>query len=113
MLQLGLAHCVSAWRGHRAVRYIHAHRLPETLHAADDAALAPDATTGAGTPAVRARIGPYMPMIDFGIWFCSRAGRSVPTSLDYMTTYALNTLHLPANVSFGVVVVTSICAMIF
>jgi MFS family permease len=86
------------------------HRLPETLHAADDAALAPDATTGA----LRLRVGirPYLPMIAFGIVLlsCGTIGSYV---LDYMTTYALNTLHLPANVSFGIIVVTSICAMIF
>jgi len=86
------------------------HRLPETLHAADDAALAPDATTGSLQP--RARIGPYFPIIAFGLILlsCGTIGSYV---LEYMTTYALNTLHLPADVSFGLLVVTSICAIIF
>jgi MFS transporter, MHS family, citrate/tricarballylate:H+ symporter len=86
------------------------HRLPETLHAADDAALAPDATSGA--LGRRARIGPYVPIIAFGLVLlsCGTIGSYV---LEYMTTYALNTLHLPAGVSFGLIVFTSICAIIF
>lgn len=85
-------------------------RLPETLHAADDAALAPDATRGA--LGFSARIGPYLPIIAFGLVLlsCGTIGSYV---LEYLTTYALNTLHLPAGVSFGLVVVTSICAIIF
>jgi MFS family permease len=83
-------------------------RLPETLHAADDAALAPDATLGALGPS--ARIGPYLPIIAFGLVLlsCGTIGSYV---LEYLTTYALNTLHLPPGIAFGVVVVTSICAI--
>jgi MFS family permease len=86
------------------------NRLPETLHAADDAALAPDATTG--ELRLRARIAPYLPIIAFGLVLisCGTIGSYV---LEYMTTYALNTLHLPADVAFGAMVVTSICGMIF
>jgi MFS transporter, MHS family, citrate/tricarballylate:H+ symporter len=86
------------------------NRLPETLHAADDAALAPDATRGTLRPS--ARIGPYLPIIAFGLVMlsCGTIGSYV---LEYLTTYALNTLHLPASVSFGLVVVTSICAIVF
>jgi len=85
-------------------------RLAETLDLADDRAHAPAATAGA--LALRARIGPYLPIIVFGLvlFSCSSIGAYV---LDYMTTYALNTLHLPANVAFGVVVVTSTCLMLF
>ena len=85
-------------------------RLPETLHAADDAALALDATSGA--LGLRARIGPHLPIIAFGLVLlsCGTIGSYV---LQYMTTYALNTLHLPAAASFGLIVVTSICAIIF
>jgi MFS family permease len=39
--------------------------LPETLHIADDAALAPDATTGSLT--VRARLRPYLALIVLGL----------------------------------------------
>jgi MFS transporter, MHS family, citrate/tricarballylate:H+ symporter len=84
------------------------HRLPETLHAADDAALAPDATSGA--LGLRARIKPHLPIIAFGLVLLS-SGTIGSYVLEYMTTYALNTLHLPAGVSFGLVVVTSICAI--
>jgi MFS family permease len=85
-------------------------RLPETLHAADDAALAPDATRGA--LGLSARIGPYLPIIAFGLVMLS-SGTIGSYVLEYLTTYALNTLHLPAGISFGLVVVTSICAIIF
>ena len=85
-------------------------RLPETLHAADDAALAPDATRGA--LGLSARIGPYLPIIVFGLVMLS-SGTIGSYVLEYLTTYALNTLHLPAGISFGLVVATSICAIIF
>jgi MFS family permease len=84
-------------------------RLPETLHAADDAALAPDATRGA--LGLSARIGPYLPIIVFGLVMLS-SGTIGSYVLEYLTTYALNTLHLPPGIAFGVVVVTSICAII-
>lgn len=32
-------------------------------------------------------------------------------TLDYMTTYSLDTLHLPASIAFGVTVATSLCAV--
>jgi MHS family citrate/tricarballylate:H+ symporter-like MFS transporter len=82
------------------------HRLPETLHAAEDAAPAPDATGGV------LGLRPHLPIIAFGLVLlsCGTIGSYV---LQYMTTYALNTLHLPADVSFGLVVVTSISAIIF
>jgi MHS family citrate/tricarballylate:H+ symporter-like MFS transporter len=85
-------------------------RLPETLHTAEDAALATDAPSGA--LGLRSRIGPYLPIIAFGFVLLS-SGTIGSYVLQYMTTYALNTLHLPADVSFGLVVVTSICAIIF
>jgi MHS family citrate/tricarballylate:H+ symporter-like MFS transporter len=84
-------------------------RMPETLHAADDAALAPDATRGG--LGFSARVAPYLPIIAFGLVLlaCGTIGSYV---LEYLTTYALDTLHLPAGVSFGLVVVTSICAIL-
>ena len=86
------------------------HRLPETLHAADDAALAPDATSGALQ--LRTRIGPHLSIIAFGLVLLS-CGTIVSYALEYLTTYALNTLHLSAGVSFGLIVFTSICAITF
>jgi MFS family permease len=85
-------------------------RLPETLHAADDAALAPDATIG--ELKLRVRIADHLPIICFGLvlFTCGTIGSYV---LEYMTTYALDTLHLQADLAFGAMVVTSICGMIF
>jgi MFS transporter, MHS family, citrate/tricarballylate:H+ symporter len=85
------------------------NRLSETLDVADEGTQLPDAAVGA--PAIRARIGPYMPIIIYILVLFS-SGTIGAYVLDYMTTYALNTLHLRANVAFGVVVVTSICAML-
>ena len=75
--------------------------LPETLHKVDDAALAPDATTGslAGRGA-----RPYLPIIVFGLMMLT-AGTIGSYTTNYMTTYALDTLHLAATVSFGLTVV--------
>jgi MHS family citrate/tricarballylate:H+ symporter-like MFS transporter len=80
------------------------NRLPETLHAADDAALAPDAARG--TLATRANIAPYISVIVFGLIMLttSTIGAYV---LTYMTTYALNTLHFSASVAIGATIVTS------
>ena len=78
-------------------------RLPETLHAADDAALAPDATTG-GTKS-RARLAPYMPVIVLGLLMLA-AGTIGTYVTDYMTTYALTILRMPATVAFGVIIVS-------
>ena len=79
--------------------------LPETLHAADDAALAPDATSG--DLALHARIRPYLKVLICGLLLLASTtiGNYV---LDYMATYSLVTLHLPAHISFGVTVVTSV-----
>ena len=84
-------------------------RLSETLDVDEQEGRAPAAA--AGTQAVRTRIGPYIPLL-ICILVLFSAGTIGSYVLDYMTTYSLNTLHLPANVAFGVVVVTSICAMI-
>jgi MFS family permease len=86
------------------------NRLPETLHAADDAALAPDATLGKLTFTETAR--PHLRVIVLGLilLICGTIGSYV---LTYMTTYSLDTLHFPASVSFGVTAVTSVFAVIF
>ena len=84
--------------------------LPETLHAADDAALAPDATTGQlGFPA---NIRPHLKIIVFGLLLLTSTTIGTYV-LTYMASYSLVTLHLPANISFGVTVVTSGLAVIF
>ncbi|MDE1939600.1 MAG: MFS transporter [Alphaproteobacteria bacterium] len=84
--------------------------LPETLHAADDAALAPDATRG--TLRFPANVMPYLRVLICGLLLL--ASTTIANYvIDYMATYSLVTLHLPANISFGVTVVTSLVAVTF
>lgn len=83
--------------------------LPETLHAADDAALAPDATTGSTRSA---GLRPYVPLIVYGLMMLT-AGTIGSYVGSYMTTFALTTLHLPATVAFGVIIVNGGFAMVF
>jgi MFS family permease len=86
------------------------NRLPETLHAADDAALAPDATTGTLTR--RQQLRPYLRVIVCGLLLLA-SGTIGQYVLTYMTTYSLQTLHMAAGVAFGVTVVTSSAAVLF
>ena len=83
--------------------------LPETLHAADDAALAPDATTG--EISFHQKIKPYTALVVFGLLLLT-SGTIGTYVTNYMTTFSLHTLHLTAQVAFGVTVVTSICSII-
>jgi MFS transporter, MHS family, citrate/tricarballylate:H+ symporter len=85
------------------------NRLSETLDASEGQALAPHPTAGA--PARGSRVRPYLPII-LCILILFSSGSVGSYVLDYMTTYSLNTLGLPANVAFGVVVVTSLCAIL-
>jgi MFS family permease len=86
------------------------NRLPETMHAADDAALAPDATLGTLTR--RQRLRPYLRAIVCGLALLA-SGTVGSYVLTYMTTYSLQTLRMPAGVAFGVTVVTSAFAVVF
>jgi MFS family permease len=81
--------------------------LPETLHAADDAALAPDASRDI---ALHARIRPHLRVLICGLLLLA-SGTIGTYVLNYMTTFSLTTLHLPAGVSFGVTVVTSLVSV--
>jgi len=83
--------------------------LPETLHAADDAALAPDASHDL---TLHARIRPHLRVLICGLLLLT-SGTMGTYVLDYMATFSLTTLHLPAGVSFGVTVVTSAVAVCF
>jgi MFS family permease len=78
--------------------------LPETLHAADDAALAPDATRG--TLTLSATLLPHTKTIVLGLLLLGASTIGVYV-VSFMTTYALTTLHLGAVASFGVTAVTS------
>jgi len=84
--------------------------LPETLHRADDAAFAPDATTGALT--LRAKLAPFSVLIVLGLLMLG-ASTIGNYTLNYMTTYALTTLELAATVSFGITIVSGAVFIIF
>ena len=79
-------------------------KLPETLHAAQGSA-APHKPAGA------TGIRPYARIIvlSFVLLGCVTIGAYV---IAYMTTFALNTLHLAAGIAFGVNVVTSLTGML-
>ena len=84
--------------------------LPETLHKADDAALAPDATTG--TLTLRRRVRPYLAITVFGLMMLG-AGTIGSYTIGYMTTYALDTLKLPATIAFGFTILNGGVSMTF
>ena len=85
-------------------------RLPETLHAANDAALAPD-TAESAKPA-RAPLRPYLVLIVLGLVMLA-SGTIGTYVLTYMTTYAIATLHMSAAIAFGVVIVNGLFAVLF
>jgi MFS transporter, MHS family, citrate/tricarballylate:H+ symporter len=72
--------------------------LPETFHAAD-------ATTGERVP-----LRPYLPLAVLGLILFASAtiGSYVRT---YLTTYAIATLHMRANVAFAATVVVGLCGV--
>jgi len=82
--------------------------LPETLHAAEDAALAPD--TGDGGK--RVRLKPYAKLIVLGLVMLT-AGTIASYVLGYMTTYALATLKMSATVAFGATIVNGAFSVLF
>jgi MHS family citrate/tricarballylate:H+ symporter-like MFS transporter len=84
--------------------------LPETLHEADDAAFAPDATTGAMT--LREKLAPYSLLIVLGLMLLGASTIGTYT-VNYMTTYALTTLELAATVSFGLTIVNGLVFIVF
>jgi MFS family permease len=85
------------------------NRLSETLDIPEAQAPTGAATERASAP--RPPLRPYLPIIIY-ILILFSAGSVGSYVLDYMTTYSLNTLRLPATVAFGVVVVTSISAIL-
>lgn len=84
--------------------------LPETLHAADDAALAPDATTG--ETAFKPGIRPYLPIIVLGLIMLA-SGTIGSYTGSYLTPYAQTVLHLPASVAFGAIIANTLFAIPF
>jgi MFS family permease len=84
--------------------------LPETLHKADDAALAPDATTG--SLSFVQTLKPYTLIAVCG-FFMLVGGTIASYVVGYMPTYAISTLGLPAVIAFGTTVATSSTNMVF
>lgn len=84
--------------------------LPETLHKSDDAAQAPDTSTG--TLTLRERIRPYRAIVVLGLMMLT-AGTIGSYTMGYMTTYALDTLHLPATISFGLIILNGSLSVVF
>ena len=84
--------------------------LPETLHAAEDAVLAPD--TGDGVSVPRVKLKPYTKLILLGLIMLA-SGTIASYVLSYMTTYALATLKMTATVAFGATIVNGLFAVVF
>lgn len=82
--------------------------LPETLHAVDVAALAPDAT--AAILSITTKLRPHFLMIVLGLLILA-SGTIANYTNSYMTTYALDTLHMQAAASFGVTIVSGLCSI--
>ena len=81
--------------------------LPETLsrpHAGG--------ATPAAMPLGPAGILPFLPIIVFGLMMLT-AGTIGSYTLSYMTTYALDTLHLPATISFTLIIINGGVSMVF
>jgi MHS family citrate/tricarballylate:H+ symporter-like MFS transporter len=74
--------------------------LPETLHA-------PEIAVAPGSTSVR----PYVVLLVAGL-FILASGTIGTYTIDYMTTYALTTLHLGAKIAFGLVIVTGLLSVI-
>jgi MFS family permease len=78
-------------------------RLVETLHA-EDAAADPAPAAGVGSATLRIFV--------LGLMMLA-GGTTVGYVLDYLTTYASSTLHMPARLAFGATVVLGVTSVIF
>jgi MHS family citrate/tricarballylate:H+ symporter-like MFS transporter len=75
--------------------------LPETLERAPARAPAPGAPqAGSAEPRLRERVLPYRRIVVLGLLMLT-AGTIGSYTINYMTTYALDTLRLPATVAFS------------
>jgi len=81
--------------------------LPETLGSAREAP-----RVAAAPAPVLARVRPYLPIVVFGLMMLT-AGTIGSYTLSYMTTYALDTLHLPATISFTLIIINGGFSMVF
>jgi MFS family permease len=80
-------------------------RLPETLYIAEQAEPAHEKTLEATGIRSYARVI----VLSFVLLGCATIGAYV---IDYMTTFALNTLHLAAGIAFGVTIVISLTGLV-
>jgi MFS family permease len=84
--------------------------LPETLgHSGPDEL--PDVGDGRGRARAPARVRPYLPIVVLGLMMLT-AGTIGSYTLSYMTTYALDTLRLPATISFTLIIINGAFSMI-
>jgi MFS family permease len=73
--------------------------LPETFHAPD------------GGKRERIPLRPYLPVAVLGLMLLASATIGAYIG-DYMTTYAITTLHMPAQVAFAATVVVGLCGVV-
>ncbi|HTO91695.1 MAG TPA: MFS transporter [Candidatus Sulfotelmatobacter sp.] len=92
--------------------------LPETLPRTPEAAAAVPLAGAASVPVLAAersraeRVRPFLPIIVFGLMMLT-AGTIGSYTLSYMTTYALDTLHLPATISFTLIIINGGFSVMF
>jgi MHS family citrate/tricarballylate:H+ symporter-like MFS transporter len=80
--------------------------LPETLHAPSDIVAPSDAHPGSST-----KFGRYLPLVICGLLILAATTIANYTA-EYMTTYALTTLHMEARIAFGVIIVIGLCSVV-
>lgn len=84
-------------------------RLPETMVLPASADMRDQAA--AERPRLRARLAPHMRVIVCGLLILT-AGTIGNYTVEYMTTYALSSLHLPSTIAFGTVIVSGSAGML-
>lgn len=75
-------------------------RLPETFH------------VSAGAPREHISLRPYLPIAVLGLLLIA-SGTIGSYITSYITSYAIATLHMPANVAFAATVVVGLCGVSF
>jgi MHS family citrate/tricarballylate:H+ symporter-like MFS transporter len=92
--------------------------LPETLERTPEAAAAVPLAGAASVPVVHAEQPPregvrsFMPIVVLGLMMLT-AGTIGSYTLSYMTTYALDTLHLAATISFTLIIINGAFSVAF
>ena len=92
--------------------------LPETLERTPGAAAAVPLAGAAGVSAVSSsrplgeRVRPFLPIVVLGLMMLT-SGTIGSYTLSYMTTYALDTLHLPATISFTLIIINGAFSVVF